>query len=123
VTDQEKPFGGDPKVLGEGVFPHGEVVYFVQARGGGPIKIGWSTYLEKRLQEMRAHSPLPLRVLLCVKGGLADEKILHQRFKEDRLHNEWFKPSERLLNYIRSLKRRRERPYEELANKMLEKEK
>jgi len=77
-----------------------ERVYFVQAEGGGPIKIGRATDVERRVADLQRYSPLPLHVLAVAEGGSALETRLHQRFANTRKHGEWFEPSESIMAVI-----------------------
>lgn len=74
----------------------GGFVYFIQGEGGGPIKIGWAVYPRGRLSSLQASSPVRLRLLAYVPGGVAKERRLHQQFAADRLHGEWFIESDKL---------------------------
>lgn len=66
-----------------------EWCYFI---GGeeGPVKIGFSRYVEGRLKDMYFHSPIKLSVLATVKGGRERESAYHVQFAEHRIHGEWF---------------------------------
>lgn len=72
----------------------GHVVYFVQARSGGPIKIGTTRDLQRRLASMQAGSPVELVVLATVPGDSRTENALHKRLTKYRLHGEWFLDTE-----------------------------
>lgn len=65
-------------------------LYLIQGVSGGPIKIGIAKHVEKRCAELQRTSPIKLRVLATFDGGLALERLLHERFVEWRLHGEWF---------------------------------
>lgn len=75
-------------------------VYFMQAIGGGLIKIGWATKPEVRMATMQAMCPLELRILAYSAGTGRDEKALHSRFAHARRHGEWFSPIPELLTLI-----------------------
>jgi hypothetical protein len=80
----------------------GSIVYFVQGANGGPIKIGTTTHLAGRLANLQALNAQKLCVLATVPcGGHKLERELHDKFKDDRLHGEWFEPSEHLATWIR----------------------
>lgn len=68
-------------------------VYFIQAREGGPIKIGTAISVDARLAEIQRMSPAPLCVLATQSGGRSLEGVLHHRFALHRTHGEWFKPA------------------------------
>jgi len=72
-------------------------IYFIQAVDGtGPIKIGSSDKPLCRLSQCSSWSPVPLKIIATVKGGLYHERALHERFAEHRLHGEWFAPAQEL---------------------------
>jgi hypothetical protein len=81
------------------------VVYFVEAEGLDRIKIGTATDIEKRFAELRTMSPVPLKLLAAVQGGVPVEQALHDRFAADRLHGEWFRASADLRSLIRDITR------------------
>ena len=81
----------------------GPVVYFIQAEEGGPIKIGYTNNLARRLYALRTGHPSRLRVLATIAGDRATEQTTHSAFSEERINgSEWFRPSSRLLSYINS---------------------
>jgi hypothetical protein len=75
-------------------------IYFIQARPGDPIKIGFAKDPEKRLRELQTGSAYPLQILAKVPGRLEDERRLHGEFTRFRLSGEWFKPAKKLLEYV-----------------------
>ena len=82
-------------------------IYFIQAEGGGPIKIGWATKPERRLAGMQPHSPLRLQILFHEPGNGRDEAALHAKFAVSRLHGEWFAPAPEILAEIKRRQRRK----------------
>jgi len=72
--------------------------YFIQSVCGGPIKIGHSRNPAKRVKVLSASSPVALRVVGVIQGN--QEEVLHRRFRQFRLHNEWFKVHNELVDYI-----------------------
>lgn len=79
-----------------------EWVYFVQAESGGPVKIGVSRKPAKRLAALQTASYDPLRILGILLSGRDgwSEAAMHERFKADRLHGEWFCVSEELNDFV-----------------------
>lgn len=67
-------------------------VYFVQQGNDGPIKIGVSGNVDKRIRSLSTSSPLPLRLLAVLPGGRGEEQELHKRLAAHRLGGEWFAP-------------------------------
>jgi len=70
------------------------MVYFIQSIDGGPVKIGSSNNPTKRLEELKIGSPVPLRIIGEIAGDEKREKQLHEKFKDCRLHGEWFSLNE-----------------------------
>jgi hypothetical protein len=77
-------------------------IYFIQPEAGGPVKIGFTADLERRLVALRTGSPVPLKVIGTCMGTVADEKRLHLHFDAERVDREWFAPSPELLAAIAS---------------------
>jgi hypothetical protein len=65
-------------------------VYFIQAYGGGPVKIGWTYNPERRLKDLQSASPYKLVIRKIVSGTQRLEHYLHQRYESNRLEGEWF---------------------------------
>src|SRR5262249_48928645 len=67
-----------------------QLVYLIQGETGGPIKIGIARNPKKRLGELQATSPVRLRILRTLTGGLDREREIHLQLAQARLHGEWF---------------------------------
>jgi len=65
-------------------------VYFIQARSGGPVKIGWTYSPDRRLKSLQSASPYKLVIRKLVPGTQRLEHYLHQRYEAYRLEGEWF---------------------------------
>lgn len=65
-------------------------VYFFHAPAVDAVKIGWSADPRRRLAQIQACSPTPVRLVFAVAGTEYDERKLHERFAGWRLHGEWF---------------------------------
>lgn len=84
-------------------------VYFVQAEGGGPIKIGFTGgSMKDRLVQLQNGNPRRLVCIGIVRGTRIHEGLFHTMFQMDRLVGEWFEPSPELLSVIE--------PYREAAS-------
>lgn len=69
-------------------------IYFAQAVGGGPIKIGWTGGdVNRRIRALQSACPFELIVTRTTPGTRADERELHRRHRFDRLRGEWYYPS------------------------------
>lgn len=75
-------------------------VYFVQGENGGAVKIGYTIDIKVRLKQLQTGYPDNLKILTIFPGSQADEQSLHEKFSEYRLHGEWFKPCEDILNQV-----------------------
>lgn len=75
-------------------------VYFVQGQYTKLIKIGFSFNPKARLKALQLGSPDPLVLLGVMPCWEASEAILHEDFKQYKVHGEWYAPGEKLLKYI-----------------------
>lgn len=80
------------------------MIYFIQAGEDGPIKIGYTNGVEKRLQGLTTSSHKSLRVLFVMDGDVNKERDLHRLFDFARKKNEWFWPVKSLMAFIESCK-------------------
>lgn len=78
-------------------------VYFIRS-GDGPIKIGYSKNVQRRLKDLQTISPYPLSILATYPGCPSDERRFHRLFAEHRLEGEWFAPHEDILAEIEAVK-------------------
>jgi hypothetical protein len=81
------------------IAPH---VYFIQAKSGGPIKIGTAENVFRRLRGLQQGNASRLRIVATMPGDRGLEQELHQRFRAFRMHGEWFEPGEELLGFIKT---------------------
>ena len=76
-------------------------IYFLKPVGmDGPIKIGWSCEVNRRLQELQTANAARLVLLGFIPGTMEDERAWHARHATERLEAEWFRPSQALLDAI-----------------------
>lgn len=78
-------------------------VYFIQCGDNGPIKIGHTKDIDRRLSILQGANPQRLNLLGCFLGDSIQESELHKQFKGDRISGEWFNSSNELLNIIQGL--------------------
>jgi len=77
------------------------MIYFAQSASGGPIKIGCTIDLGRRLKELESHYGQPLAVLATLEGGKEEEAEIHSRFSHLRFgRSEQFKPADDLMRFI-----------------------
>lgn len=77
------------------------MIYFIQDSKSHAIKIGYSANGgEGRIKALQTGNAHALVALAEVPGDQAAERDLHDRFHEDRLCGEWFRPSPALLSHI-----------------------
>lgn len=72
-------------------------VYFIQA-GSGPVKIGWSANVPRRLVKMQADNHELLTILALVAGDQSVEASFHERFAQHHLRGEWFVAAPEILH-------------------------
>jgi hypothetical protein len=78
----------------------GTWLYVVQAGAAGPVKIGTTTNLPRRVAELQVGNAAALTVLLKIPGDGGDEVRLHRRFARLRERGEWFRPDPEILAWI-----------------------
>lgn len=64
-------------------------VYIAQ-RVDGPVKIGWTSDVLRRVAELRKESNQNVVLAACLPGTKSTELSLHSRFADRRLEGEWF---------------------------------
>lgn len=85
-------------------FPAGtQVVYFLQAESGGPIKIGETSNLQQRMKDLQQAEPLKL--LHAFPGDRDCEQWIHRELSQHRRLGEWFDPHANVFNLIEEAKR------------------
>lgn len=79
-------------------------IYFARAVGViGPIKIGASKNVARRMIEIEQWCPFPIEVLAVVDGDLTLERRIQMKFVGSHSHQEWFHATEELLELIAKL--------------------
>lgn len=76
------------------------MIYFVRKGEDGPIKIGKTIDLDKRLPQLKAEFGLDLRVMATLDETKFKERELHERFSAFWIGREWFVAAEELLGLI-----------------------
>ncbi len=76
------------------------MIYFIQMQSG-PIKIGFTKSLTKRLSTIKVSSPEPIALLGVMEGKQTKERWLHEQFAVHRLQGEWFSPAPEVLAYVK----------------------
>jgi hypothetical protein len=87
---------------------HTGFVYLMQCNGpDGPVKIGWSVDVERRLSMVRVDNPFPVELLASIPSDdvLRDEANLHARFAQSHIRGEWFAASPGLLRFAKDARR------------------
>jgi hypothetical protein len=69
-----------------------QYVYVLRAPDG-TSKIGIAGDPAQRLRDLQTGSPVVLKLVGVMPGGLSLERLLHRRFAAHRLHGEWFSPA------------------------------
>ena len=69
---------------------HATLTYLVRAENGGPIKIGRTNNIKKRLGNLQPGNPYKLK---CLGTTLVSERDVHVALKAYRIAGEWYEPS------------------------------
>lgn len=75
-------------------------VYFLASPDRTTVKIGKSRQLATRLRDIQSVNPFPVVLLAAVEGHTQVEKWFHRKWKEHRLHNEWFTLAPEIAEFI-----------------------
>lgn len=75
-------------------------VYFIQAGENGPIKIGFAVDPRERRDNLQTAHYETLMLLGATPGGLIRERELHHLVRASRIRNEWFHPSQEVLDLV-----------------------
>lgn len=68
------------------------MVYFIRSYCKKFIKIGTTENLQRRVKELQAGNPLPIKVLAVIEGSYQTEAGLHLIFSKQRVgKSEWFR--------------------------------
>lgn len=79
-------------------------IYFLRPVGSnGPIKIGCSSWPEKRLPQYMKWSPVPLEIIGVIDGSKTLEGRIHKHLWRDRLHHEWFDATPSVLEAVHQI--------------------
>lgn len=89
-------------------------IYFIQAQGNGPIKIGSTgDNPRKRMVKIQSDCPWPVRLLGAIEGTVSQEKQIHLVLSRYRTQGEWFEPSEIVMAAVETaLQHGRPAPFE-----------
>lgn len=79
-------------------------VYFIKEADRPRVKIGFSKDIYNRVTDLQVSCSSELMLVGYFAGTRQDESELHRRFKNDRIHGEWFNLSDELHSYIYSLR-------------------
>lgn len=79
------------------------MIYYIQDRASGRIKIGFSDNPWNRLAKINTDAAGGVLLLAVEDGCRAVEASRHASFSADRGHGEWFAPSSGLLAHIEAL--------------------
>lgn len=75
-------------------------VYFIRDANVPEVKIGYSGWVDHRLNTLRSQTRRELQLLRTIPGDMKDEKALHRRFQEYRIEGEWFRLEGKLARFI-----------------------
>ena len=90
-------------------FPcHG--VYFIRSGSAGPVKIGWSKNIPKRIRDIGV-SMAEEGELLAVLPALDDttEKLIQALLARDRIRGEWYEPTAWVMAVVAGVRALNER--------------
>jgi hypothetical protein len=78
------------------------VAYFID--DGQAVKIGESTKVGKRFEDLQKANSRRLTLVAAFRGGPAAEAYYHGRFREHHIHGEWFQRAGTLDAFLSGLR-------------------
>lgn len=75
----------------------GNYVYIIKS--GEFVKIGYSSNFCSRLENLKSSNPTQMEIIGLFIGGRKEEAMLHNKFKQFLLRNEWFIYNEEIQQY------------------------
>lgn len=77
-------------------------LYFIQQKSGGPVNIGGTKNVKRRLSDLQAACPDELRLMACVRARPSMEMDLHALLESIRIRAKWFETTELTQNLMRT---------------------
>jgi hypothetical protein len=78
-------------------------IYFIQGEKTKNIKIGFTMDLDNRIRQHQGSSGETLNLIGQTEGKQSLEAEIQRKFKKYKVHGEWFKPDDSLIQFINSL--------------------
>jgi hypothetical protein len=75
-------------------------VYFLLARKGGAVKIGFSAKGVSRINDLQIAHHEPLKLVALIRGSRAKEAALHKKFAQYRIRGEWFRYAGEVKDFV-----------------------
>lgn len=76
------------------------MIYFAQGDTGGPIKVGYTRSLDRRIAALQNGSHDRINILGTCPGSEYFERSLHARFQPHRISGEWFLDCPEIRGFI-----------------------
>lgn len=72
--------------------PNEAFIYVIQCGDFPYYKIGLAKNLQRRRENIQTANPFPITIIIAVQtdGATALERLLHDKFKKQWLHGEWY---------------------------------
>jgi hypothetical protein len=79
------------------------MIYLIIEQKKEYCKIGFSKNPVKRLSSMQTSHHCNLEILHIIEGDIKEEKLLHRKFENYKVKNEWFTFNDEILGYFKRL--------------------
>ena len=77
------------------------MIYFIQCGENGPIKIGQTGDVEKRISQLQTGCPYELKLLWTYHGNSWKEEEVHEALEAENIRGEWFHPSSNVFDFMK----------------------
>lgn len=75
-------------------------LYFIQQKSGGPINVGGTRNVKRRLYDLQAANPEELRLMACVCARPSLETDIYALLDAIRIRSKWFEATELTQNLM-----------------------
>ncbi len=80
-------------------------LYFIQQKSGGPVNVGGTRNVKRRLADLQAACPDELRLMACVLTRPSMEIDIHALLAPIRIRTKWFKETELIQNLMHAARK------------------
>lgn len=81
-------------------------IYFIQQKTGGPINVGSTRNVKRRLYDLQSACPEELRLMACVRARPSLESDLSAMLDGERIRGRWFEETQLTQNLMHAARQK-----------------